>query len=432
MRTLKEILTAFVNDQAGTWDLHLPTALFAYNTSLSPVTGFTPFFLMFGRQARLPSSLLTGDYNEQFHDYKQYGSLLTTHLRSAHDIVRVRLAEYAVQMKSTWDSKLINFEPFNIGDRVKMYNPQLATKQGDLPNSHKLKSKWQGPYTVIEVSVNDNHALYTLQDPTTHREWTVNVERLAEYHGDGFLKRQRPNAPSSTIVLESSDTLGTTKLTSSDAPVQHRLAARTESRSLISEMQRPPPHSQDIVVPNPSTVERSSLQGKRATEVTSIRPRLSRKAAQAAQHKCRQFGDPSEREEEVLGETDNDYVSSQPPPLKKLKFSHDKSVHHKTHIRHTTGVTQKELQRQHERELKDNAFVNDASSLKEYELEEIVSHYKEGNKGYRYIVRWKDPTIPNSDISRRSFSTTSILWDYWNNFPRNQKPVEFRKTTITA
>ncbi len=85
-------------------------------------------------------------------------------------------------MKSNWDSKLINFEPFNLGDRVKMYNPQLATKQGDLPNSHKLKSKWQGPYRLIDVSVNNNHALYTLQDPTTHREWTVNVERLAEYY----------------------------------------------------------------------------------------------------------------------------------------------------------------------------------------------------------------------------------------------------------
>ncbi len=70
-------------------------------------------------------------------------------------------------------------------------------------------------------------------------------------------------------------------------------------------------------------------------------------------------------------------------------------------------MTQKELQRQHERELKDNAFVNDASSLKEYELEEIISHYKESNKGYRYIVRWKDPTIPNSDIELRHRTQTS-------------------------
>jgi hypothetical protein len=48
---------------------------------------------------------------------------------------------------------------------------------------------------------------------------------------------------------------------------------------------------------------------------------------------------------------------------------------------------------------KNQTFVNDVSSLEEYELEEIVSHYKEGNKSYRYIVKWKDPTIPNSEAS---------------------------------
>jgi hypothetical protein len=430
-RTLKDILTAFVNDQPGTWDLHLPTALFAYNTSLSPVTGFTPFFIMFGRQARLPSSLLTGDYNDQFHDYTQYGSLLTTHLRNAHDIVRARLAEYAIQMKSRWDSKVTNFEPFKIGDRVKMYNPQMATKQGELPNSHKLKSKWQGPYTVIDVAVNENQALYSLKDPTTHREWTVNVERLAEYHGDGFLKRQRPTQPSSTNSLEVSHTLGTTQHNSNDAPAQQRFESTPKSRRLSSNIPRTIPTSQLIDPSNPSNEPVSSLQARTQKDDTSIRPRPSRKAAKAAQHKRRQSeNESSEHQDEVLGEQDADYASSQPPLFKKLRFEKDTIPHHRTHTRHTEGVTQKELQREHERKFKNDSFINDASSLKEYELDGIITHYKQGNKGYRYIVKWKNPTIPNSDISRRSFSTTGILWDYWKTFPRNQKPVEFRKTTV--
>jgi len=32
----------------------------AYNTSIHPTTGFTPFYLMFGRQAKLPVELMYG------------------------------------------------------------------------------------------------------------------------------------------------------------------------------------------------------------------------------------------------------------------------------------------------------------------------------------------------------------------------------------
>ena len=96
---------------------------------------------------------------------------------------------------------------------------------------------------------------------------------------------------------------------------------------------------------------------------TSIRPRPSRKAAKAAQQKRRQSeNESSEHQEEVLGEPDADYASSQPPSFKKLRFEKDIIPHHKTYTRHTKGVTQKLLQREHERNFKNDSFVNDASS----------------------------------------------------------------------
>ena len=42
----------------GEWEDHLPRVCFAYNTSQQESTGFTPFYLMFGRQARIPLDIM--------------------------------------------------------------------------------------------------------------------------------------------------------------------------------------------------------------------------------------------------------------------------------------------------------------------------------------------------------------------------------------
>ena len=55
-RTLKEMLARLVNNRNKTWENQLGPALMAYQNSVSTVTGYTPFFLSYGRQGRLPLS----------------------------------------------------------------------------------------------------------------------------------------------------------------------------------------------------------------------------------------------------------------------------------------------------------------------------------------------------------------------------------------
>ena len=43
-------------DQA--WEEHLATACLAYNTKINQVTGLTPYFIVYGREARLPLDLM--------------------------------------------------------------------------------------------------------------------------------------------------------------------------------------------------------------------------------------------------------------------------------------------------------------------------------------------------------------------------------------
>ena len=48
------MLSMLVNEHHKDWDMFIPYVLFAYRTSLQESTQETPFFLVYGRDARLP------------------------------------------------------------------------------------------------------------------------------------------------------------------------------------------------------------------------------------------------------------------------------------------------------------------------------------------------------------------------------------------
>jgi transposase InsO family protein len=52
--TIKTMLATYVQDNQKLWDQYLPYALFAYRTGVHASTKETPFYLTFGRDARLP------------------------------------------------------------------------------------------------------------------------------------------------------------------------------------------------------------------------------------------------------------------------------------------------------------------------------------------------------------------------------------------
>ena len=59
-RTLLHLLSLAASENEQEWDLHLPMVMLAYRTSVQESTGCTPFYLMFGREARLPSDVMYG------------------------------------------------------------------------------------------------------------------------------------------------------------------------------------------------------------------------------------------------------------------------------------------------------------------------------------------------------------------------------------
>ena len=63
MRHLPEAVRAVVGvveDRHTDWEDHLRAICMAYNTSVQATTVFSPFYLMFGREARMPLDILFG------------------------------------------------------------------------------------------------------------------------------------------------------------------------------------------------------------------------------------------------------------------------------------------------------------------------------------------------------------------------------------
>ena len=114
----------------------------AYNTSVHSSTGFTPFFLMFGRQAKLPIDIVYGSPSPSSDSIGQYASNLKTSLKEAYRKVSATTNTVAERQKELYDRKA-HRGMLEVGDLVWLYNP--AVPQGQLK---KLHCPWTGPFTA--------------------------------------------------------------------------------------------------------------------------------------------------------------------------------------------------------------------------------------------------------------------------------------------
>ena len=73
-RTLTEMLSKTVDASGRDWDRRLPYVLFAYRASIQESTKESPFFLLYGRDVRLPTEAMLNTprtcYQVDLEDYK--------------------------------------------------------------------------------------------------------------------------------------------------------------------------------------------------------------------------------------------------------------------------------------------------------------------------------------------------------------------------
>ncbi|GFO45936.1 retrovirus-related pol polyprotein from transposon 17.6 [Plakobranchus ocellatus] len=133
------------HESPAEWNRFVPAALFAYRNQVHSSTGFSPFFLLFGRAPRGPMQILndiflnkdlSGETSFQYHYIIDLHNRIRKGWRLAQDSVRDSVDESRLRHEPK--SKLKHFVP---GDEVLVLLPT---------SDNKLVLSYKGPYRMVE------------------------------------------------------------------------------------------------------------------------------------------------------------------------------------------------------------------------------------------------------------------------------------------
>ena len=149
-RTLTAMLAKTLERGGQDWDTHLPFVLFAYRATQQESTQESPFFLLYGRDPRLPvEEVLSPLQTKTLVDLREYGADLAHKMSGAWESARENVKKAQRRQKNCYDrgKRPPNFA---VGERVFLFKP--AEKTG---KRRKFARPFHGPYRVVELDVND-------------------------------------------------------------------------------------------------------------------------------------------------------------------------------------------------------------------------------------------------------------------------------------
>ena len=169
-RTLLNMLATAAQEKPFDWENHLRRLCITYNTSVHLTTGYIPFFLMFGRQVKMPIDIMYGIPIPEESTASEYATSLKRSLEAAYKHVRDQMGHKQDRQKELYDRR-VHGKPFEPGDLVWLHCP--AVPQGQ---SRKLHRPWTGPFRVVRKL---SDATYSIQ--TARAQWqrlVVHFDRL--------------------------------------------------------------------------------------------------------------------------------------------------------------------------------------------------------------------------------------------------------------
>ena len=145
-KTLADMLATALEGHHFDWDKQLKMACFAYNTSVHATTGYTPFYLMHGYEARLPVDVVYGSAPQKSTSSHDYVADMHQRITTAFEKVRERTGQEQLRQKQYYDQK-VHGAPFQVGDLVWLWQPAVPRKRRYCAKFHRA---WQGPHVIVK------------------------------------------------------------------------------------------------------------------------------------------------------------------------------------------------------------------------------------------------------------------------------------------
>ena len=136
-------------DKKACWSEHLPEMLAAYNGTRLAVTGYSPYFLLFGRKSRMPVDCLFPTLRDSPHQAKMEVSVaaMQKRLKEAFAVARHLTSQEAARQRRYYDRKAgaVALQP---GDVVMVHTDGFMGKR-------KVKDQWEDGGFIVESQLED-------------------------------------------------------------------------------------------------------------------------------------------------------------------------------------------------------------------------------------------------------------------------------------
>ena len=211
-----QALRAYCKGQQDDWPELLPGIMMAYrSTPCTQSTQFSPFFMLYGREMRLPIDTVLQPKDHLPQDHKVHLGRILQNLEVCRKIAGENIKDAQDKYKFQYDkrSKVPEYRP---AQRVWLYCTKVPV--GKAPKLHR---KWVGPYYITMLG--PNHT-YKLRNVRTNLEVKslVNAMRLKPY----FDPEDRPTNPPEQLA-DNEDELDPEEL---DQPKKQGKADNTETQ----------------------------------------------------------------------------------------------------------------------------------------------------------------------------------------------------------
>jgi hypothetical protein len=168
LQGLKPRIFDRLNKSGRKWLQELLAVVWSLRTTPSRTTGFTPFFLVYGTEAVLPTNLEYGSPKVQCNDEganQRAREDSLDQLDVACTVALMHSARYHQALKR-YQARKIQCRDFNEGDLV------LRLRQ-DNRGRHKLSPPWEGPYVVVKVLKPGTYKLANKDGEELTNAWNI-------------------------------------------------------------------------------------------------------------------------------------------------------------------------------------------------------------------------------------------------------------------
>jgi hypothetical protein len=173
-KTMKQILTMYVNDSHSNWDAFLQASISAYNSCIHSSTGFSPYEVLFARKPRrVVDVILDSRVELNGAGIDQYVRNLHVHAGKVVNRVNEQLDKARAKQKNYYDKFINSSKVFKEGDFV-----LIATNKQQVGQSKSFINHATGPHVIVKTF---NDVNYVIKDLSSGRVQTIHYNRLKPY-----------------------------------------------------------------------------------------------------------------------------------------------------------------------------------------------------------------------------------------------------------